>query len=90
MVEKKLSWKIVKEMYEEKFSCKVKVHDWSSPELVAKYIEKYELYSSSAKVKLLSSPELVAKYIEKYELDSSSADVIFSLLNKSKGGDSCS
>ena len=77
---RKLTIEDVKKAYEAKFGVKVTIHDWSSPELVAKYIEKYRLDSSSAE-KLLSSPELVAKYIEKYELDSSSAEIIFSLLN---------
>src|SRR3990167_7209674 len=65
----------VKEMYEKKYNRKIAPHDFSTPELVAKYIEKYRLSSSSAEVKLLSPPELVAKYIEKYELSSSSAEV---------------
>ena len=75
----KLSWKKVRESFEKKFSVKLNLKDWDTPELVAKYIEKYALYSSSAETKLLSTPELVAKYIEKYRLETSSAETIFSL-----------
>ncbi|MBL7100385.1 MAG: hypothetical protein ISS23_00350 [Nanoarchaeota archaeon] len=76
--EVKLSWEEVKKTYEKKFDVKIELQDFSTPELVAKYIEKYRLDSSSAEVKLLSTPELVAKYIEKYELYSSSAEVLLS------------
>ena len=83
MSETKLSWKEIKERYEKKFNVTLKLKDWSTPDLVAKYIKKWELDSSSAEV-LLSTPDLVAKYIEKYKLYSSSAEVIFSLPRKDK------
>ena len=47
---KKITVDQVKKIYEAKFGVEVTVHDWSSPELVAKYIEKYRLYSSSAEI----------------------------------------
>ena len=74
----KISIQEVKKIYEEKYRCKLNLHDFSTPKLVLKYIEKYELDSSSAEVKLLSTPELVLKYIEKHRLYSSSAEVLLS------------
>ena len=50
MQEKELSWKEVKKLYEKKFKVKLKLKDWNSPELVMKYIEKWELDSSSAEI----------------------------------------
>jgi len=73
----KITWEKAKQLYEQKIKSKLKSPDLSTPELVMKYIEKHDLYSSS-EVKLLSTPELVMKYIEKHDLYSSSAKIIFS------------
>ena len=75
---KKLTMEDVKKIYEQKYNCNVDPVDLSTPELVLKYIEKYELYSESAEIKLLTTPELVLKYIEKYELYSESAEKLLS------------
>lgn len=61
---------------------KVKVHDWSTPELVKMYIKKYELYLRSAEIEPLSNPELVKRNIEKYKLSSESVKYIFSILRR--------
>lgn len=50
MVEKKLSWKEVRQVYEKKTHHKLKIHDFSTPELVKAYIEKYRFPSSSAEI----------------------------------------
>ena len=46
-----------------------------TPELIEKYISKWELSSDSAEIKLLTTPELVEKYISKWELSSDSAEI---------------
>jgi hypothetical protein len=58
-MEKKLSIEEVQKSYENKYSCKVKIHDWGTPELVKAYIEKYELFPASAEFifSILRRPE---------------------------------
>ena len=59
METRKMTTGDVKKVYEKKYSCKIKIHDLSTPELVMKYIEKYELCPSSAELifSLLSKKE---------------------------------
>ena len=47
---KKKTWEEVKEKYEKNNNIKLSIKDWSTPELVEKYIDKYRLYSSSAEI----------------------------------------
>jgi len=64
MSERSLSWEQVKEQYDEKVRNKkiaLNIKDLNTPELVSKYIEKYELYSSSAEVIFNSHINLIIK-----------------------------
>ena len=69
----------IKQIYEKKIGKKIKIYNFKDKDVLLKYIEKYELYSSSAEV-LLKDKDVLLKYIEKWKLDSSSAEIIFSIL----------
>ena len=55
-----------------------------TPELIEKYISKWELSSDSAEIKLLITPELIEKYISKWGLDDNIKKIINKNLNEEK------
>ena len=50
MKQKNITWEQVQKIYEQKNNIKLDLPDLSTPELVLKYIEKYELNSASAEM----------------------------------------
>ena len=93
MENKKIDWQELKHKYCEKEN-EYHKEEWdgkklcssseikllTTPELLNKYIDKYELYSSEAEIKLLSTPELVSKYIDKYGISVNLKKIIKSKL----------